>query len=350
MQKVIRRTALARNQAKRKAIRAEKKEQREEWLTVSRQRASFDRIQHDIVRAERERRREDWMRGPLAPRRDVGTEAKQYGALPATVISQPPIPKHLRRRYFNIHPGDRVCVMKGKDKGKIDEVVRVNMETETVTLKTLNRANIYFPDFYMKAYKAPGNIQILPLPIAVDDVRLVVPLDDPDTGSSRDVIVEHVYGGEPIMEREWGTSTPKHTRYIAGLDIEIPWPRSQTLKQDDQAWDTLRMEVETPTWQPSLLEVPFPPSVMDEVRNKYSKYRTRHDPEWVEAKTLEDLRQEYFQSRTLLTPRGEFSMMMRAKKEEARKSSRDADGNLIMSPRTVGFIERFMKQNAKEES
>lgn len=139
MQKVIRRTALARNQAKRKAIRAEKKEQREEWLTVSRQRASFDRIQHDIVRAERERRREDWMRGPLAPRRDVGTEAKQYGALPATVISQPPIPKHLRRRYFNIHPGDRVCVMKGKDKGKIDEVVRVNMETETVTLKTLNR-------------------------------------------------------------------------------------------------------------------------------------------------------------------------------------------------------------------
>lgn len=29
--------------------------------------------------------------------------------------------------------------MKGKDKGKIDEVVRVNMETETVTLKTLNR-------------------------------------------------------------------------------------------------------------------------------------------------------------------------------------------------------------------
>lgn len=138
MQRVIRRTALARNQAQRKAIRAAKAEQRDELNDALRQRFAYNRMELDNIRAERERRREDWMRGPLAPKRDSGPEGKSFGALSPQMLNPPKIAKHLRRRYINIAAGDRVCVMKGREKGKINEVVRVDSENETVVVKDVN--------------------------------------------------------------------------------------------------------------------------------------------------------------------------------------------------------------------
>lgn len=189
------------------------------------------------------------------------------------------------------------------------------------------------------------------LPIPIDDVRLVVALEDSVTGNLRDVLVEHVYGGEPFLERPYGSTTPRHTRYIAGENIEIPWPAEDKAPQfRDEPWDTLRMEVETPTWVPSLLHPPFESSILDELRNKYSKYRTRHDPEWVEAKKLEDYKEEYLKSRTLLTPKGELRAKLLKEKEEERKKNLDADGNYIMDKETAEFIERFMQQKAAKEN
>lgn len=142
MQKVIRRTALARNQAKRKSIIASKEAKREEYIASLREQFSRNRMQLDAIRAERERRREDWLRGPLAPRRDVGLEADHYGTLRPDIANLPRIPKHLRRKYINIAPGDRVCIMKGRDKGKINEVTRVDPETESVTVRDLNMVRL----------------------------------------------------------------------------------------------------------------------------------------------------------------------------------------------------------------
>lgn len=212
------------------------------------------------------------------------------------------------------------------------------------------QADVSFPSWLSEQHGSKSPFNTLSLPIPIDDVRLVVALDDPVTGNTRDVLVEHVYGGEPILEREYGTDTPRHTRYIAGENIEIPWPRSEPATQKDEEWDTLRMEVETPTWVPSLQAAPFPSSVLDELRNKFSKYRTRHDPEWVEAKKMEEYRKEYLQSRSLMTPKGEFLAMMKARKEERMKAKRDADGNLIMDDKTTEFIERFMQKNASSKA
>ncbi|KKK17775.1 KOW motif domain protein [Aspergillus ochraceoroseus] len=344
MQKVIRRTALARNQAQRKAIRAAKDAQREELKDTLRQRFAFNRMEIDNIRAERQRRREDWMRGPLAPQRDAGFDGKSFGALSPQAMNPPAIPKHLRRKYINFAPGDRVCIMKGKDKGNINEVIRVDASNETVMVKDLNMADVHFPEWLSEQYGNKNPFQTVNLPIPMDDVRLVVALDDPTTGLTRDVLVEHVYGGEPILEREQGVDIPRHTRYIAGENIEIPWPRSEPPTFKDEAWDTLRMEVETPTWLPSLQSAPFPASVLDELRNKFSKYRTRHDPEWVEQKRMEDLRREYLQSRSLLTPKGELMAMIQAKKQERLETQRDENGNMIMDDQTAGFIESFMKE------
>ncbi|KAE8388551.1 hypothetical protein BDV23DRAFT_110997 [Aspergillus alliaceus] len=350
MQKIIRRTAVARNQAQRKVIRTAKGNERQEAKDFLRQQFAANRTTLDNIRSERQRRRDDWLRGPVAPRHDISLEKKTFGALDAQVMNPPTVPKHLRRKYINIAVGDRVCVMKGHDKGKINEVIRVSPESETVTVKDLNVADVHLPSWLASQSGQKGNVSPVPMPISLDDVRLVVALDDPATGQTRDVLVEHVYGGGPILERDHGSDTPRHTRYITGENIEIPWPRSEPPKFKDEEWDTLRMEVETPTWTPSLHYAPFPPSVMDELRNKFSKYRTRHDPEWVEAKKMEDYRKEYLQSRSLLTPKGELMALLRAKKEERLNARRDANGNMLMDNQTAGFIENFLKEKVANKA
>ncbi|KAL4930644.1 mitochondrial 54S ribosomal protein uL24m [Aspergillus undulatus] len=348
MQKIVRRTALARNQAQRKAIRAAKAAEHEDLRSALRSQFAFKRNELDNIRAERLQRREDYLRGPLAPQRDVGPQGASYGAVHPQAMRPPDIPKHLRRKYINFAPGDRVCIMKGKDKGKIEVVTRVDPDNETVTVKDLNMADVYFPKWLNEIYGNNAPFSTIPLPISIDDVRLVAALDDPSTGQTRDVIVEHIHADGPFLEREHGVETPRHTRYIAGENIEIPWPKFDKPEFKDEEWDTLRMEVETPTWVPSLHEPPFPPSVLDELRNKYSAYRTRHDPEFVEQKRMEDLKKEYLQSRSLMTPKGELIALIQKKKAEERAKRRDADGNLIPDRETKSFIENFMKLQQKK--
>ena len=54
-------------------------------------------------------------------------------------------------------------------------------------------------------------------------------------------------------------------------------------KFQDEEVDTLRFEVEEATWTPTLLRAPMPASVIDELRGKYSQFRTRHDPAYQAA-------------------------------------------------------------------
>lgn len=182
-----------------------------------------------------------------------------------------------------------------------------------------------------------------PVPISVDDVRLVCTLED--NGQQYEVVAKHVHGSGPFLTRS-NTSTPRHTRYISGENIRIPWPEENKIdKLTDEDGDTSRKEVEYETWTPSLGATPFQPSVMDELRNKYSKYRTRHDPAWVEAKKLEDLRAEFLKSRKLLTPGGEYKAKLAEQKAAIRQSKKDENGNYIMDQATSDFISQFISKN-----
>lgn len=91
------------------------------------------------IKAARQARWEDWAKGPLAPKRDTGTKALSYGALDAVVMHPPKIPKHLRRKHILFAAGDKVCIMRGRDRGKIHEISQVNEDSETVIVKDLNR-------------------------------------------------------------------------------------------------------------------------------------------------------------------------------------------------------------------
>lgn len=189
-----------------------------------------------------------------------------------------------------------------------------------------------------------------PLPFLLDDVRLVVALTNEDTGSVQDVVVNHVHAGEPILERDYGSSTPKHTRYVSGLNIEIPWPEPEMREFTDEAADTLRIEVEDKTWIPHLQSYPMPPTVIDELRNKYSSLRTRHEPEYVEKKKKEDAYQAWVKSRKLLSPKAELIARQAEEKQRQRELKTDEEGNLEVPEDTANFIQQYLEKKKASAS
>jgi large subunit ribosomal protein L24 len=125
------------------------------------------------------------------------------------------------------------------------------------------------------------------MPVQLTDVRLIYALTDPETGIKRDVIVKELVNTPIWKDRHLGIT--RWSRIIPGLNIKVPWPHKAPKKRVDYPNDTLRMELEVKTFMPTLLRPPMPGSVIDELRNKYSKFRTRHDPEYIEAKIKEDM-------------------------------------------------------------
>lgn len=206
-----------------------------------------------------------------------------------------------------------------------------------------------FPSFATAGEQDNRPYRSHPLPISLDDVRLVVPLQDPETGATKDVLVEHVHAGEPFLMRPYGSSIPRHTRYISGMDIEIPWPEEEIPEAKDQPADTLPIDVEEKTFVPSLQMFPMPSTVIDELRNKYSKFRTRHDPEFLAAQQEKEARREYEQSRTLLTPKEQLMALKAERKAAELEKIKDKKGNYVMSKETSSFIEAFMRRKAENQ-
>lgn len=127
-------------------------------------------------------------------------------------------------------------------------------------------------------------------PVPINSVRLVFPLKDTETGETRDVIVKRLVNSRIWHDRHLGKT--KWDRYIPVLNIKVPWPVKERKEQRDHPSDTLRLEVETRSFVPTLLRPPMPETVIDELRNKFSKFRTRHDPEYIAEKIREDEEKE----------------------------------------------------------
>lgn len=123
-------------------------------------------------------------------------------------------------------------------------------------------------------------------PVALASIRLVYPLTDTETGETRDVIVKKLVNTSFFHNKE--TKRTSWKRMIPGLNVVVPWPKQDPVEKKEYDIDTLRIDVETRTFMPTLLRPPMPMSVIDELRNKYSKFRSRHDPEYIEAKMQED--------------------------------------------------------------
>jgi large subunit ribosomal protein L24 len=162
-------------------------------------------------------------------------------------------------------------------------------------------------------------VRTIEQPVPIDKVRLVFPLIDRETGVTRDVIVKKLVSGKIRVDRVTGKR--KWARIIPGLKIAVPWPKIEPKQHKDCAVDTLRAEVESKTFVPTLFRPPFPSTVIDELRNKYSKFRTRHDPEYVAAKMKEDeLKEEKKKlAEEMRTPLKEINRKLRKMKKAKGK-------------------------------
>lgn len=95
----------------------------------------------DLVRTARVNRREDYDCGPrLAPRRDIGEREFSYGAMHHRVLQprKTMIGLDGRAGVPLIAIGDRVVLLAGRDRGKIGEVVDVEVVSMTCRVRGLN--------------------------------------------------------------------------------------------------------------------------------------------------------------------------------------------------------------------
>jgi large subunit ribosomal protein L24 len=130
---------------------------------------------------------------------------------------------------------------------------------------------------------------------------------------------------------------------IPGLDIKVPWPAKEDkppkLKEDTPS-DTHRIDVDVKTFIPTLLRPPIPRSVIDELRNKFSVFRTRHEPEYIAKKEAEE-QEKLEKKKTIKAMR---TPLMDAKRKERKLKKMKGKGKL-----TPEMLERLGKAIAEKK-
>ena len=188
------------------------------------------------------------------------------------------------------------------------------------------------PKYLLEATSENRLVQTTEASIQLSDVRLVYPRLDPKTGIRHDVI---------INELQMATNMEK--RYIVGLEPReyIPFPEVPKPEEKDHDDDTLRIEVDERTWIPTLLGPPMPETVIDELRNKYSVFRDRHDDEYIKKKeeghALLELRKRR-KTEMMVTPLQELHRKQRAEKRKLGWAPLDQE--------TMERIGQVMAQNS----
>ncbi|WYZ37298.1 hypothetical protein EsH8_II_000804 [Colletotrichum jinshuiense] len=323
MQKLIKRTAQAEKQVARRLKKRSRVENGQEKAQRFReQRQQLTELNND-VKAARISRSEKWGLGPMAPRRDI---FDTYGALETNRQgrSTPLKPEEIEARcawaggcqYLNIAVKDRVVLLEGPDKGKIDRIASINPEYGTVQLENIAKVTVHVPDTFQSVLDAPPT-QNAAMNIPISAIRLVHPIVDPATGVARDVVVRQLARGPVKWSRHTGWRS--WTRYIPGANIAIPWPERDLPAREDQPGDTLRTNVEEATFVPTLLHPPMPESVIDELRNKYSRFRTRHEDDYILRKEAEEA-----EKKALKKASSDALASMRTPLQELNRQQREA--------------------------
>ena len=118
--------------------------------------------------------------------------------------------------------------------------------------------------------------------------------------------------------------------------------------------DTPRLDRDSPTWTPTLLRAPLPGAVIDELRGKYSEFRTRHDPDFLKRmQQIDSAKLNYERwaksgAGVLDTPRKEAVLRAQAKKKDERLRLGGLDEKALEG---IGRLmwERGMRLNPQQE-
>jgi large subunit ribosomal protein L24 len=320
MQKVIQRSQLAKRNADRRIQKiVEHHEKGQGWSRRS-EALRLRKFNHSLIKEAREARKEDWARGALAPRRDVGDLADKYGSVGMFNMSFAERQEKNKPKWKSILEGDRVVVIKGREQGKIAVVTAYDNDRGSVKLENTNMGDVNVPEWAQQESSLEDRLMPNAFPIPVENVRLVYPLPDEETGIPRDTVIdrlERINEQWDPVKREWDDGQ----RAIPGTNTIIPWPAKYEPDPVDHPDDTLRISVEEETFRPYLMNPPMPLSVIDELRSKYSKFRTRHDWEFVQKMEARDAREEKRKGliKTVRTPLQELADMRAKQKAAAEK-------------------------------
>lgn len=393
MLKLARRTAQAEKQVARRSKVRERVLNAIRGDTVRNLRGLLNEELQRQAEQERRARREAWTMGPLAPQRNhagsfadetrrgrssmsnrfgsemfVEENVPHYGSLSVRRIrnqdASPITPREAAARCawagspktLCLSKGDRAVVMEGPFKGSIGPIKEIRLEQATVTLEGVARTNTTIPASIVT--ESGQSVHQLESAIPIDAIRLVHPLTDPVTGRTRDVIIRELrptnfYRDRPTRRLSFG-------RVVPGLNVRIPWPRTAPAEHDDQAADTLRIYADEATFVPTLLRPPAPESVLDELRNKYSRFRTRHTPEYIAAKEAEEAAKKAASARArgrqpnmsppeMRTPLEEFHIQQKTLRRERGQPELSDDmlekiGRLMAQSKTAALASAGMSE------
>jgi large subunit ribosomal protein L24 len=179
------------------------------------------------------------------PRRDVGDLATTYGSVGMFNTSVAERQEKNKSKWRSICEGDRVVVIKGREKGKIAVVQNYDNDRGSVKLEGLNMGDVNVPEWAQQEQNSEEHMMAVAFPIPVEDVRLVYPLPDED-GIPRDVVVDRL---ERVNE-QWDPVKRERDdgeRAIPGTNTLIPWPAKYEPDHTDHPNDTLRISVEEET-------------------------------------------------------------------------------------------------------
>lgn len=179
------------------------------------------------------------------------------------------------------------------------------------------------------------------MPISVSSIRLVYPIRNAETGVTRDVVINELKAVPPNMKSEnmtldrWEYGN-KWDRLVPGINVVIPWPEVAAPEHEAKAADTVREQVEERTFYYGLLAPPMPRQVIDELRNKYSRFRTRHEPWYLRQKEMEGQleRSRREAAKSMQTPLDEF--------HEKQRAIRDARGEPELTDEMLEKLGRIM--------
>jgi large subunit ribosomal protein L24 len=349
MQKVIQRSALAKRNADRRLQKIVEHHEKGQGWSRRNEAQRIRKFNHSLIKDARLARQEDWARGALAPRRDVGDKAETYGSVGIFNMNWAESQEKNKPTWNSIVEGDRVVVTKGREKGKIGVVDLLDDQRGFVKIKGINVGDINIPEWAQQENNSQPMVS-MSMPIAIESVKLVYPLPNEATGVPQDVVIdrlERVNEQWDAVKRVWD----KGERAIPGTSTLIPWPETIDSEERDHDDDTLRISVEEETFRPHLMFPPMPTSVIDELRSKYSKFRTRHDHEFVQKMEAIDAREEKRAGliKTVRTPLQELADMRAKQKAAAERQLTDEQlakiGEVISSER-VKFMRGLRQAEA----
>ncbi|KAI5784603.1 hypothetical protein EDC01DRAFT_201929 [Geopyxis carbonaria] len=340
MDKLLSRAHQAKAQAARRLQKHRDWNRRKRLTSTRKEHVAFQKIVSSDRKESRAEEKIDFRLGPMAPRRVVGKkEIEELGAFDQQRMIPPPVPVEYRIRNWNIVVNDRVVVLKGPDRHKIGLVKSIDRDSNSVTVEKLNMMPMKVPAAFKEVDPNTPDVMLREAPIHYNDVRLVYPLPDPITGELKDSVIANIAMSK-IMHYKNADRKRQWTRYVSGTTTKIPWPKVEEPEAFDMPCDTRIMDVETRTYVPTMLKPPFPSTVVDELRNKYSVFRVRHEPEFVakiEALAKADREKK---KQVVLTPLQELNRKLRKERKVGGKPKMTAD--------VMEQIGRIMAQNRPE--